>query len=124
MKMIAIIFTALALGTWSVLADDVHLVQTIPYDDTPPSTNAIYVLLLPLHEDGKVIINPVVMKKFDGKAIGGIIKGAVKMGYLPGSSVLHVDPSPLIAPPPDAEVKILRDYCKKVGIPVMVSLTQ
>jgi hypothetical protein len=124
MKMIAIIFTALALGTLSVLADDVHLIQTIPYDDKPPATNSVYVLLLPLHEDGKVIINPVVMKKFDGKEIGGIIKGALKMGYLPGGSVLHVDPCPLIAPPPDAEVKILRDYCKKIGITVIESLTE
>jgi hypothetical protein len=127
MKIVAIIFTALAalaLSTLSVLADDFHLVQTVAYGDTPPATNSIYVLLLPLHEGGKVDINPVVLKKFDGKEIGGIIEGAVKLGFLPRGSVLHVDPSPLMVSPPDAEVKILTDYCKKIGITVAVSLTE
>ena len=125
MKIIAIIFTALALSTLSVLADDFHLVQTTVHDDPVPATNSIYVLLLPLHEDGKVCINPVVFKKFNGKEIGGIIEGAVKLGYLPRGSVLHVDPSPLMAHQlSDAEVKILTDYCKKIGITVAVSETQ
>jgi hypothetical protein len=128
MKIIAIIFTALVLNTLPVLADDVHLVQTIAFGDrmlpaNTSATNSIYVLLLPLHESGKVHINPVVLKKFDGKEIGRIIEGAVSRGYLPSGSVLHVDPSPEMVSPPDAEVKILTDYCKKIGITVVVSFT-
>jgi hypothetical protein len=128
MKIIAIIFTALALCTVPVLADEVHLVQTIAYDDTmlpakAPATNSIYVLLLPLHEGTKVHINPVVLKKFDGKEIGRIIEGAVSRGFLPSGCVLHVDRSPEMVSPPDAEVKILTDYCKKAGITVIVSGT-
>jgi len=129
MKIIAIIFTALALSTLSVRADDVHLVQTIAFDDrmlpaNAPATNSIYVLLLPLHESGKVHINPVVLRKFDGKEIGRIIEGAVSRGFLPSGSVLHVDPSPRMASPPDAEVKILTDYCKNVGVTVVESSTE
>jgi hypothetical protein len=128
MKFIAIIFTALAISTLSVCAEDFHLVQTIAYDDTllpasAPATNSIYVLLLPLHEGAKVHINPVVLKKFDGKEIGMIIGGAVSKGFLPSGCVLHVDPSPEMVSPPDAEVKILTDYCKKIGITVVVSST-
>src|SRR5579871_3852219 len=96
MKTIAIIFTALAMSTLSVLADDFHLVQTTVHDDPVPATNLIYVLLLPFHKGTKTTVNPVVMKKFDGKEIGGIIEGAVKLGFLPRGSVLHVDPSPLM----------------------------
>ena len=129
MKIITIIFTALALSTLSVLADDVHLVQTIAVGDrmlpaNALATNSIYVLLLPLHESGKVHINPVVFKKFDGKDIGRTIEGAVSFGFLPKGSVLHVDPSPRMASPPDAEVKILTDYCKNIGVTVVESSTE
>ena len=123
MKIIAIMFTALAITALSVCAEDFHLVQTVPYDDTPPATNSIYVLLLPLHEGTNVYVNPVVLKKFDGKEIGEIIEGAVKLGFLPRGSVLHVDPSPLLMRPPDVEVKILTDHCKKIGITVIESMT-
>jgi hypothetical protein len=128
MKTIAFIFTALAISTLSVGAVDFHLVQTIAYDDTllparSPATNSIYVLLLPLHDGAKIHMNPVVLKKFDAKVIGGIIAGAVSRGFLPGGSILHVDPSPEMVPPPDAEVKALTDYCKKIGITVAVSKT-
>jgi hypothetical protein len=129
MKIIAIIITALAISTLSVCADDFHLVQTTVYDDTPlpasaRATNSIYVLLLPLHDHTNVVINPVVLKKFAGKEIGRLIEGAVKMKYLPGGSVLHVDPSPVMVGPPDAEVKVLTGYCKKIGVKVVVSLTE
>jgi hypothetical protein len=125
MKTITLILLCLALNTMIVSADDFHLVQTVAHGDTPPATNSIYVLLLPLHEGGKVDINPVVLKKFDGKEIGSIIEGAVKLGFLPRGSVLHIDPSPfMVSQLPDAEVKILTDYCKKIGITVAVSLTQ
>jgi hypothetical protein len=129
MKTITLILLCLALNTMIVCAEDFHLVQTIAVGDRliparPIATNSIYVLLLPLHEGGKVHINPVVLKKFDGKEIGRIIEGAVSRRFLPSGSVLHVDPSPRMASPPDAEVRTLTDYCKNIGITVVVSLTQ
>jgi hypothetical protein len=129
MKIIAIIITALAISTLSVCAEDIHLVQTIVYDDPPlpasaRATNSIYVLLLPLRDGAKVYINPVVLKKFDGKEIGRIIEGAVNTRSLLGSSILHVEPSALMERPPDAEVKALTDYCKRIKITVVVSSTQ
>jgi hypothetical protein len=76
-----------------------------------------------LHDGAKVHINPVVLKKFDGKEIGRIIEGAVLRGFLPSGSVLHLDPSPEMERPPDAEVKALMNHCKKIGVTVVVSLT-
>jgi hypothetical protein len=126
MKTITLILLCLAMNIMIVCAEDFHLVQTIAFDDAllpanGPATNSIYVLLLPLHEGAKVHINPVVLKKFDGKEIGSIIEGAVSRGFLPGGCILHVDGNPEMASPPDAEVKILTDDCKKIGITVMVS---
>jgi hypothetical protein len=128
MKTITLILLCLALNTMIVCAEDFHLVQTIAVGDRllpagALATNSIYVLLLPLHEGGKVHINPVVLKKFDGKEIGGIIEGAVSRGFLPSGGVLHVDPSPRMASPPDAEIKILTDYCKQAGITLLVSMS-
>jgi hypothetical protein len=128
MKTIILTLCCLTLTTAAGLAEDFHLVQTIAYGDTllpagAPATNSIYVLLLPLHDGAKVHINPVVLKKFDGKEIGRIIEGAVSRGFLPSGCVLHVDPSPEMVPPPDAEVKILTDYCKKLGITLVVCET-
>jgi hypothetical protein len=128
MKITAIIITALAISTLSVCADEIRLVQTIAYGDTllpasAPATNSIYVLLLPLHDGAKVHVNPVVLKKFDGKEIGRIIEGAVSRKFLPSGCVLHVDPSPEMERPPDAEVKALTDYCKRIEIHVVVSST-
>ena len=105
------------------------MVQTIAVGDRllpagALATNSIYVLLLPLHEGGKVHINPVVFKKFDAKEIGLVISGAVSQGFLPSGSVLHIDPSPRMDWPPDAEVRILTDYCKQAGITLVLSPTQ
>jgi hypothetical protein len=129
MQNIIIMLYCLMLTTTAALAEDLHLVQTIAVGDRllpadARATNSIYVLLLPLHEGGKVHINPVVLKKFDGKEIGGIIAGAVSRGFLPSGSVLHVDPSPRMDSPPDAEVRILTDYCKQAGITLLVSMSE
>jgi len=40
---------------------------------------------LPLHESGKVHINPVVFKKFDGKDIGRTIEGRYHLDSAQGS---------------------------------------
>ena len=129
MKTITLILLCLALDTMIVCAEDFHLIQTSFSGDRlvpsgAPATNSIYVLLLPLHESGKVHINPVVFKKFDAKEIGLTISGAVSFGYLPSGSVLHIDSSPRMEPPPEAEIRTLTDYCKKIGITVAVSPTQ
>jgi hypothetical protein len=56
------------------------------------------------------------MKKFDGAEIGRILGGAVSRGFLPTGSVLYIGHSPTMVAPPEAEVKILKEYCEKIGI--------
>jgi hypothetical protein len=128
MKTITLVLLCLTLNTVIVCAEDFHLVQTISYGDTlapsgKPATNSIYVLLLPIHTGSHVVINPVVLKKFDAKEIGQIISGALTRGFLPSGSVLHFDPSPEMERPPEAEIQALTNYCKKAGITLIVSET-
>ena len=129
MKRLILVFSCLTLTTVAALAEDFHLVQTAIYDGLPvpyegSATNCIYVLLLPAHNpSGYVYINPVVLRKFNGKKLGKIIEEAVSRGSLPSGSVLRFDPSPVMERPPDAEVKELKDYCKKIGVTVVVSST-
>jgi hypothetical protein len=128
MKTILLILIGIALHTTVARCDEVHLVETSMYGDAivprgEPATNSIYVLLLPLHEGAAVHINPVVLRTFDAKEIGKILGGAVKLGYLPRGSVLHIDPSPVMKFPPEEQIKALTDYCKEIGITVKVSIT-
>jgi len=128
MKTITLILFCLALNTVVVRGDDFHLVETAIYGDVwvprgEPATNSIYVLLLPVHDGGGVVINPVVLRTFDAKEIGQILGGAVKRGFLPRGSVLHIDPRQEMKFPPEDQIKALTDYCKKIGITVKVSLT-
>jgi hypothetical protein len=128
MKTIMLVLIGIALNTTVARCDDVHLVETAMYDDVMVprgelATNSIYVLLLPLHDGGAVHINPVVLRTFDAKEIGKILGGAVKLGYLPRESVLHVDPSPVMKHPPEQQIKALTDYCKEIGMTVKVSIT-
>jgi hypothetical protein len=131
MKTITLILLFLTLNTVIVCAEDVHLVETL-YNGAfldpkgVPSESPVYVLLLPIHDGthgGHVYINPVVLKTFDAKEIGQIINLMVKIGELPSGSVLHIDPSALMAEPPEEQIKALTDYCKKIGIKVDVSGT-
>lgn len=129
MKTIILVLIGITLSTTVARCDDVQLVETEIYGDVTspqvgPATNSIYVLLLPLHDSGGVHINPVVLRTFDAQEIGGILEGAVKLGFLPRRSVLHVDPSPLMKFPPEEQEKALTDYCKKFGIIVEVSRTE
>lgn len=111
MKTIILVLIGIALNTTVARCDDVQLVETAIYGE--PATNSIYVLLLPLHDGGAVHINPVVLRTFDAKEIEQILGGAVKLGFLPRRSILHVDPSPVMEFPPAEQVKALTDYCKK-----------
>jgi hypothetical protein len=128
MKIIILVLIGIALNTTVARCDDVHLVETAIYGDSmvprgEPATNSIYVLLLPLHEGGAVHINPVVLRTFDAKEIGQILGGAVKLGFLPRGSVLHIDPSPVMKFPPEDQIKILTDHCKEIGLTVEESST-
>ena len=129
MKITTLVLFAIALNITMARCDDVHLVETAMHDDVlvpngQEATNSIYVLLLPLHEtNGMVHINPVVLRTFDAKEIGKILEGAVKLGFLPKDSTLHIDPSPVMKGPPDDQVKALKDHCKEIGITVKVSGT-
>jgi hypothetical protein len=129
MKTIMLVLIGIALNTTVARCDDVHLIETAIYGDTmvprgEPATNSIYVLQLPLHDGGAVHINPVVLRTFDAKEIGLILGGAVKRGFLPSGSILHIDPSPVMKFPPEEEVKALTDYCKEFGIIVEESSTE
>lgn len=126
MKTFALFCICSALMAAAVRADDFHLVETTMYGDPlvptgAPATNCIYVLLLPIHDGGSVVINPVVLRKFDPKEIGQIIDGAVARGFLPKGSVLHFDAGPELQRPPEGAIKALMDSCKKAGITVSVS---
>lgn len=128
MKATMLILAAIALSTTIARCDDVHLIETAIYGEAlaprdEPATNSIYVLLLPLHDSGSVHINPVVLKTFDQKEIGKILEGAVKRGYLPKGSILHIDPSPVMKFPPEEQVKALKEHCKEIEITVEVSDT-
>lgn len=128
MKTIILVFVCIALNIVIARCDEVHLVETSMYGDVMVprgdlATNSIFVLLLPLHEGGAVHINPVVLRTFDAKEIGQILSGAVKLGFLPRGSVLHIDPSPVMKFPPEDQVKVLKDKCKEIGLTVEVSDT-
>ena len=128
MKILIPILVAIALNTTIAHCDDVHLVETAMYGDGlvprgQPATNSIYVLLLPLHGNGAVHVNPVVLRTFEAKEIGNILEGAIKLGYLPKGSILHIDPSPVMKFPPEDQVKALKEHCKDIGMTVEVSGT-
>jgi len=128
MKAILLAVAAVALNTMIARCDDVHLVETAVYGDAMVprgelATNSIYVLLLPIHANGMVHINPVVLRAFEAKEIGKILEGAIKRGYLPKSSILHIDPSPVMKRPPEDQVKALEEHGKEIGITVIVSGT-
>src|SRR3569833_4070990 len=119
---------AIILNITMARCDDVHLVETAIYGEALAprgelATNSIYVLLLPLHNGNEVHINPVVLKRFDAKEIAKILEGAIKLGFLPKASNMHIDPSPEMKFPPEDQVKALKDRCKEIGIIAKVSDT-
>ena len=111
-----------------VRADDIYLVGTVFYD-TPihrgmSATNNIYVLLLPLHTDGKleskrITINPVVFKTFDTNKIVEALRVTLKSGELAPGSVFHFqDNDRLLETPPREQINTLMDSCKELGLTV------
>jgi hypothetical protein len=119
MKTITLIILVVTLNAMAVLArdypvldKDVHLVVREIADGSAAEASPLYVLLLPDH-------NPVIFKTFDSKDMEGVIRAGLASG-----SILHFDPDPLLKRPTDAQIQSLTDYCKKIGITLIVSLTQ
>jgi len=127
MKTILLILLYLTLNPLIACAEDVHLVETLHNDayitNGMPSESPVYVLLVPIHSGGNDHIEPVVFRTFDVEAMERSIRFWVTQGYLAKGSVLHFDPSPILPRPPEADVNALTDYCKKIGITVVVSTT-
>jgi hypothetical protein len=97
---------------YPVLDKDVHLVVRSIADGSAAETSPLYVLLLPHH-------NPVIFKTFDSKDMEGVIQV-----WLASGSILHFDPDPLLKQPTDAQIQSLTVFCKKLGITLIVSLTE
>jgi hypothetical protein len=100
---------------YPVLDKDVHMAVRALADGSAAEASPIYVLLLPNH-------NPVIFKTFDSKDMERVIRDSLASG-----SVLHYDPNPDIeiptGHPTSAQIQALRDFCKKLGITFVVSLT-
>ena len=119
MKTITLIILVVTLNAMTVLAGDyhvldkdVHLVVREIADVSATEASPLYVLLLPDH-------NPVIFKTFDSRDMEGVIQNGLASG-----SILHFDPDPLLKRPTDAQIQSLTDCCKKLGITLVVSLTQ
>jgi hypothetical protein len=97
---------------------DYYLVTTqlhgAPAVGTPAQLPVVYVLLLP---DGKGVIHPSVYTTFDSKDMEDGIRNIA-----PGS-ILYFNPTPVLEHPPAAQVQALADFCKKLGITLVVSQT-
>jgi hypothetical protein len=131
MKTLALIFLCLTLNTAVVWSADIHYVQTQYHTGSTSGTPVVedfpvYVLLVP-NEYG--YISPVVFKTFDSKDMGLFISDLATHGSVARGSVLHYDPMPEFAPsmmkfqPTEAQIQALTDYCKKLGITLVVSGT-
>ena len=130
MKLIILLFSCITLTATAGLTEHVHLVGTWPNGDLvdpatgKPPTRPAFVLLLPIHEsNGTVVINPVVFTTFDVKAIGLVLKGAVKNGTLAPGTILDLDNAQTMKEPPKEQIKALHDYCIEIGISFGVSAT-
>jgi hypothetical protein len=123
MKTITLILLCIALTTATAWAKDYHLVATqlrgAPASGTPAEFPVVYVLLFS-NEDGFPV--PLVYTKFDSEDMRLDIRALVGHGIAPGS-VLHFDPSPDLKRPTDAEIQSLTDYCRKLGLSLVVSAT-
>jgi len=127
MKTILLILIYLTLNTMIACAEDVHLVETL-YDDAyimngKPSESPVYVLLMPAYPGGNDYVEPEVFRTFDVKAIERSIDFMVSQGIMTKGSILHFDPSPVLPRPSRADLSALTDYCKKIGINVVVAAT-
>jgi hypothetical protein len=123
MKTIALVLLCITLTTATAWAKDYHLVTTqlrgAPASGTPAEFPVVYVSLYST-EDGFPV--PLVYAKFDSEDMRLDIRALVGHGIAPGS-VLHFDPTPDLKRPTDAEIQSLTDYCKKLGISLVVGKT-
>jgi hypothetical protein len=125
MKKIILVLLCLILTTSATLAKDYHLVTTqlrvSPASGTPAEFPVVYVLLFSNEVDWPV---PLVYTKFDSEEMRLDIRALVEQHGIAPGSVLHFDPSPILKRPTDAQIQSLTDYCKKLGITLVVSPTQ
>jgi hypothetical protein len=124
MKKIILVLFCLTLTTAATFAKDYHLVTTVlrgaPASGTPAEFPIVYVLLAP---DITGQLNPMVYKTFDSKDMELDIGVLIRSGIIAPGSVLHFDPKPDLERPTDAQIQSLTDYCKKLGITLVVSQT-
>jgi len=68
-------------------------------------------------------INPLVYKTFGSEDMKLDIRNLIRHGDIAPGSVLHFDPKPDLERPPEAQIQGLQDFCRKLGITLVVSLT-
>jgi hypothetical protein len=123
MKKLILVLFCLTLTTAATLAKEYHLVATqlrgAPPSGTPAEFPVVYVLLLPHDNDW---IQPLVYTTFGSQEMELEIRSLIGHGIDPGS-VLHFDPQPDLKRPTDAQIKSLTDFCKKLGLTLVVSET-
>jgi hypothetical protein len=123
MKTITLILLCLTLTTVAAWAKDYHLMTTqlrgAPASGTPAKFPVVYVLLFS-NENGFPV--PLVYTKFDSEEMRLDLRNLVGHGIAPGS-VLHFDPQPDLEFPTSAQIQSLTDYCKTLGITLVVSGT-
>jgi hypothetical protein len=124
MKTITLILLCITLTTTAAWAKDYRLVTTVlrgaPASGTPAEFPVVYVLLAP---DITGQLNPMVYKTFDSKDMELDISILIRSGIIAPGSVLHFDPKPDLERPTDAQIQALQDFCKKLGITLVVSAT-
>jgi len=94
---------------YPILDKDVHLMVRVINDVSADDASEfpVYILLLP-H-------NPVIFKTFDSKDMERVIRDCLAPG-----SVLYFNGTPGIVRPTDAQVLSLKDFCKSVGITLVL----
>jgi hypothetical protein len=122
MKTITLILLCITLTTAATFAKDYHLVTT-QLRDAPASGKfpVVYVLLAP---DITGQLNPMVYKTFDSKEMELDIGALIRSGIIAPGSVLVFDPNARLERPTDAQIQSLTDYCKKLGITLVVSIVE
>lgn len=119
MKTITLFLLCITLTTVTAWSKDYHLVATqlrgAPASGSPAEFPVVYVLLF---SNDPV---PLVYTKFNSEDMRLDIRSLVGHGIDPGS-VLHFDTA--MKRPTDAEIQSLTDYCKKLGISFVVTMTE
>lgn len=68
-------------------------------------------------------VNPLVYKTFGSEDMKLDIRNLTRHGDIVAGSVLHFDPRPDLERPPEAQIQALKDFCKRLGITLVVSQT-